>query len=106
MKKVLFSAFTVIASSFFCANVCMANYEKNVTVSTVNVFAVNRSVNVYKIQGPVKVLTPISADYDSETNLITIKGQTYTVKANPNYGRSGNTKNYEFYAGGVYYFNL
>lgn len=106
MKKLLFSALAVITLSLSNTNICWAKNKIKTTTSTINVSSINRSVDVYKIQGNVRILTPISGDYNSETNMITIKGQSYSVKYNPNYGKTGKTKNYEYYAGGIYYFNL
>ena len=105
MKKVLFSVFAVIASSLFCTNICMANYEVSASTSTV-VATSTRTVSVWKIQGNVTSQIREGGVYDSESNTITVRERTYNVQSNPNYGGSGKTANYQYCAGGMYYFNL
>ena len=63
-----------------------------------------RSITVYMIKSHSSAKK--SATYDSDNNTITVDGNTYSVKDNPEYGHGGKTGQYAYVAGGCYYFNL
>lgn len=63
-----------------------------------------RNITVYMIKSYSSAKK--SATYNSDNNTITVDGNTYSVKDNPEYGRGGKTGQYEYVAGGCYYFNL
>ncbi len=66
-----------------------------------------RPVTVYKIQGS-GVVTAVrkSGVYDSSDETLTVDGSTYSVSYNPYYGEDGKRGQYQYVAGGIYYFNL
>ena len=104
MKKILLSAIAIITVSLFSTNICIANSEISATNSVVEISG--RSVTVVKISGTI-TNPGMKGDYDSDSNMITIRGDQYSVKENPYYG--GNDKRrgkYRYYAGEVYFFNL
>ena len=106
MKKVLFSVFTMIALSLFYTNICVANSEMNATSSAVEVNS-TRSVDVWHISGNVTYKVKEGGIYDSNACTLTVGGKTYSVQYNPEYQKTrGNKGKYEYYANGVYYFNL
>ena len=105
MKKVLFSAFAITALSLFSTNICVANSKMNITSSMITATS-TRSVAVWKISGAVKQKVKDGGVYDSDSNTITVQGHTYNVQSNPNYGSNNSKGQYQYCAGGVYYFNL
>lgn len=109
MKKVLFSAFAMITLSLFCTNICVANNEIKTTNSVVEASS-TRNVDVWHISGSgktVKYKVKEGGVYDSNACTLTVGGKTYSVQYNPEYQKSnGDRGKYEYYANGVYYFNL
>lgn len=112
MKKLVFltlnalflmsSVNVLIAKTDFVKNIDLSNSEvKAVSEQTIPVMKIVRQSAAW-----IKVKT--SGQYNSESNMITIGRYSYSVKKNPYYGgeKSGGRENFEYYAGGEYFFNL
>lgn len=100
MKKTIL--FIALAALFSASALSETAYATSISVST-EVMSV-RNITVYMIQSHSSAKK--SATYDSERNTITVDGDTYTVRDNPDYGCGGRTGQYAYVAGGKYYFNL
>lgn len=108
MKKIIISVVAVIAFSVYGTSFCMANHDTNTTNSAIQIYS-TRTVDVYKISGNGAVVTSKIKEggvYDSESNTITVRGRSYSVQNNPDYGNNSRRGAYKYYAGGIYYFNL
>ena len=103
MKKILLSAIAIITVSLFSTNICIANSEISATNSVTEVTD-TRTVEVWKISGNVRVKD--KGVYDIDSQKITVRGNSYSVQENPDYGKDNRRGQYRYYAGGVYYFNL
>ena len=98
-KTILFIALAMLFSgAALSENACATSTSVTTEVMSV------RSITVFMIQSHSSAKK--SATYDSENNTITVDGNTYTVRDNPDYGRGGKTGQYAYVAGGKYYFNL
>ncbi len=105
MKKIFF-AMALFAFTFSYANTTVETNNKPVKVQ-VQPDTYKVKVCMIKNQGRMVIANNSkSGIYDSETNKITIDGNTYSVKANPEYGENTKRGPYKYVAGGCYYFNL
>lgn len=102
MKKhfLIFVAFSLLMAGTLCPVYSNAKPSVSMTVSAIH----GQSVTVYKITAHAVART--NGVYDSDSNTITVNGNTYRVYENPQYGRGGKTSSYRYMAGSDYYFNL
>lgn len=98
-KSILFIALAMLFSGMVLTE---NSYGKSNPVAT-EVMSV-RNITVYMIKSHSSAMK--SATYDTDSNTITVDGDTYTVSENPDYGRGGKTGQYAYMAAGIYFFNL
>lgn len=105
MKKMLFCLLAVAGLTMFCSFKQASVPSVNVNTSDEEVVfaSATRTVTCIKFNGNITIKT--QGHYDPDNDTITIAGNTYRVRVNPNRG-DGTKRGDYYYMAGDYYFNL
>ena len=108
MKKSLTLIATLAIIGLVSSNEIQATTNSNSISASAEISSTanTRSITVHmiKLNGHLWVKATKKAIYDSDNNTIQVDGNSYSIRANSYSG--GGRENYDYQAGGIYFFNL